>query len=373
MKNSTLPGIRIKLVTLISIIAIIAVIISFFHNRPSNSRKIIYAVLPLTGNIAEAGSHYKKTMDMYLNSHPNAEMTVEYVDSGFDTVKANTALLQKTVGVASPIVITAITAISEALFPTIKNLGGFQIGISTLESPTYREANTLQRISTTSLDGIIPLVSHAVKNNRTISIIYSQNDYGISVKNMVKQECELHHVQIVAEVDYSLGNPDVRQPVLNAVSSKSVDAVFVCGASTPAYINVFKELEALGYTGKIYADGVFTVPTVMKAVSANVQKKTVFPCFDCFLSAPNTSKGKAFRAACLSNGLSPYFVVVETYVSMAAVDELLHRGQPIDTDSFMTLNQFDTVVDVDFRSIGNAKFQYILGTVNEKEEVIPLP
>lgn len=370
MNKQSRKFVRIGLVA--AAVIVVAVFLAFYalHKEHENNKQVVYAVLPLTGNIAEAGSHYKKTMDLYIEKHPATSIDIAFVDSGFDAAKANSAVMQKTIGAQRPIIITAITAISEALLPTIRNLGGFQIGISTLEAPSQKGFQTLQRISTTSLDGIVPLAKHAADNNRSISILYSQNDYGLSVRDFVKQQCKKQGVEILAEIDYSLANPDVRQNVLNALGHSAVDAVFVCGASTPAYINIFKELEILGFKGKVYADGVFTVPTVMNAVGKAIQQKTIFPCFDCLLAKPKTAKGIEFRQSCLNYGLSPYFVVVETYVALSAIDELVQKDLPINLESFLSLNQFETVVDVDFSQIGNAKFQYLLATVNQDGEVV---
>ena len=355
---------------LLGLVVICLIIFGFSLVNRGNSttkKRTVYAVLPLTGALADVGNIYKNVIEMYLRDH-NASFDVKFIDSEYNPAKALSAVRQSCVMEENPILVTAITAISTGITSGMQN--GFVISISTVETEKLSSFKNEQRISTTSVDGLPSLVEYLAKKGiKTVSIINPNNDYGLVAKKYFSKHCLLHGIEVKSAEIYSIQDTDMRDLVGKLLRIDS-DAIFVTGAATPAFINIFKELRSKEYKGVIVGDEALGLPSVQRALWGDLNG-LIFPGFDVSLDNPKTEKSRAFRAKCLANKIQPDILAIETYDTMLIIDHFIKNGLPFKRESFLSMKSFNGISgDIEFIAGGNCKYHFTPIKMDENRMVL---
>lgn len=325
-------------------------------NSGTKGKPTVYAVLPLTGALADVGNIYKNVIEMYLREN-DASFAVKFVDSEYNPAKALSAVQQSSVMEDQPIIITAITAISTGIASGMHN--GFVFSISTVETEKLSEFSNEQRISTTSVDGLPALAEYLARRKvKSVSIINPNNDYGLVAKTAFSSDCKSKGIAISTVETYSIQDVDMRD-LVSKVVRLNTDAIFVTGAATPAFINIFKELRAKEYKGIVVGDEALGLPSVQRALKDELDG-LVFPGFDVSLEAPFASKSKKFREKCIANNIVPDILSIETYDTMMVIDHIIKSNLSFSRDTFLDMKSFEGIAgDILFLEGGNCKYSFI--------------
>lgn len=346
----------------------VAIALVGIRPKPDNGRRRVYAALPLTGATSELGQMVKKTFDLYVNNVADCMFDLEYIDVESSSQKAITAVQQKIVNDGQPIVIAPFSYLANALISPVDQRGGFTFAVSCFSvNPRMTQSSVMyQRICASTEDIIRPVAEYAKNKFLSIAIVHSDDEYAISCrKSFENYYADGRHV-IRGAASFTISSTDVRGVVAKAVGMKA-DAIYVTATASTAYINVFRELSAVGYSGGIITDMPFSNPFVYKALGDSAQN-IVFSCtladvFD--TSKPTLTKSMMnFQELCEKNDIPPYMVTVQAYDTLLIIDYFLRNNIPFSQDDFAHMQRFQGVAgELIFKPHGECSYPCILAHV----------
>lgn len=353
---------------------LIVVMICLFNSGVSHKahKKTVYAVLPLTGSTSELGQMVRKSIDMYVANNTNMAYEIIVVDAESSPQKAVSAIQQKIVGDAQPVVITTFSYLSNAIISPVDQRNGFTFAVATY-SINQRMTNgsaAYQRVSASTKDIIRPIADYAKKFDK-ILVIHSDDEYAMNCKKEFENFTGLNKIMKSDAQTFSIKNPDVREIVTRALRANP-DAVYVTATASMAYINVFKELFASGYKGEILTDIAFSNPFVYQALDGAAEG-VIFTCtkadveFDSKTTIPRSQYMTNFIEQCHKAGLPPYMITVQTYDTLALIDSILKKGKIFTQNSIVEMSPFASVAgNVVFSEGGNSSYPCELVVVRGK-------
>ena len=139
-----------------------------------SGKRNVYAVLPLTGILAETGKAIKDIIVEWEKQHPTALFNIQYIDTQSRPDIAVSAFYQATLYDESPIVFGAISSVGNALSPILKEKKGFGFGTNTL--PLKQNLGSYQRVSN-SIDDYMPPFIEYLKKLPTLAVVYTEDDF----------------------------------------------------------------------------------------------------------------------------------------------------------------------------------------------------
>ena len=241
----------------LAILVVVGVIGFNMYNQQkeqSDSKKDVYAMLPLTGAVAEVGKEAQRYTQIWERLNPDAPFKIEFIDSESKPDRAISALNQLLFKDENPIVISAFSFISKATIPVIEKTNGF-IFAPVMIMSMGENFTHYQRVCSSISDSLTPLVNY-VKPNQKVAIVNLDDEYGTLNANYFKDEILKKGAQLTAHETLGLRDLDVRIPVLH-VMEKEPDVIYVTGSSSMAYANILKELATHEYKGKVLVDYAF--------------------------------------------------------------------------------------------------------------------
>ena len=82
------------------------------------------------------------------------------------------------------------------------------------------------------------------------------------------------------------------------------------------------------------------------------------------MAEPKTKEGMAFRNACLSNNIIPYYGLVEIYDALLVADLFVQENRVFSQEDFLTLGEFQGCLgSVKCSAKGEVKYSFCLGTI----------
>ncbi|MBQ3343461.1 MAG: ABC transporter substrate-binding protein, partial [Kiritimatiellae bacterium] len=305
----------------------LAIGIVFIYTHGHNTEKqTIFALIPLTGSIAEEGKIVQQAINLYTQLE-DSPFNIVFVDSESNPSKAITAIQHATVKEENPIVLTFAAFIANAVIPAMKDKGGFVVTMGTIESLGLEKFDNYQRISHGAHDCTTPIADYAAQKFSRVAVIYSDEDYGTTGYNVFKQRISEKGVAIISANSYGQNVVNMRDIVSKSIRLNP-DAVFVVGLPSVSYMNVFRELRALGFGGNILVDMAFDSPFVYKALG-EVANGIISPCFDSEIDVPETNSGREFKIVCQANTIVPNFLAVESFDAVNILKRFVHNGNRI--------------------------------------------
>ncbi|MBW2990251.1 ABC transporter substrate-binding protein [Candidatus Woesearchaeota archaeon] len=104
------------------------------------------------------------------------------------------------------------------------------------------------------------------EDSKTLGIIYEQTDYATALKDYVSKEFTRAGGVVYSE-SFPQNDKDVRTQLLK-ILNKNPEAIFVNPDTTKTGLMILKELNELGYQGKVYGNFFGSSPTVIDAPEA---------------------------------------------------------------------------------------------------------
>ncbi len=338
-------------------------------NHTSSKRKV-YALYPMSGAFAEGGKNAQLITEMYFRDNPQSKLTVKYVDSESNPSKAVSAINQAIAADDNPLAISVITSVGASCIPALANKKGFALAVCSLRTKQFDNFTNYQFLSYNVEDVVKLPAQFLSKTCSTCVVIYSNEEYGLSGAEAFKATYESLGNKVIGMVSYMSGEASTREVVEKALALDP-DSIFVVGVTTAGYLNIFRDIKGRGFTGKIASDIVFSSPFIYQAL-ADVAEGIVFVCCDCDLAAPRTSQGIAFRNACLSNGITPYYGLVEVYDALLVADLFVHNARSFSQEAFTEMKQFDGCLGpVKCLAKGESVYSFCLGTITNGK-IVPV-
>ena len=352
---------KTKLYLVVLMILGIIVSVIFMRGRLlEDSKRNVYAVLPLTGSMSELGKTAKSSMELYLNLVKDTRINVVYVDSESIPSKAISAVAQKTVGESQPIVVTAFSFLANPVIGAVAERNGFTFAIATasVNSNLVHGTHSYQKVSTGVADVVTPIVRFANKRYKTAAIIFSSDEYGERNKSFFRQHFS---GKVIAETPFHLSDPNVRELVASALRA-SPDMIFVTGSATIPYVNMFTEMKSMGYKGQIMADLAFANTFAYTSLGEQANG-IVFSCTKSDFSQADDVNSD-FRSGCLNYGVRPYFLTSQAYDVLALIDYAIKNGFEFKQDEFLNMGTFSEGVEtIKFTGSGECWYDCKLATI----------
>ncbi len=363
-----------KKITISVVLLIGLLVVSFIGGKglynSSSSGKTVYAIYPMSGAFAEGGKNARLITEMYFKNNPKSNLSVKYIDSESNPIKAVSAINQAIVSDENPLAISVITSVGAACIPALANKNGFAIAVCALKTKQFDDISNYQFLSYKVEDVVRLPAQFLYRTCDSCVIIYSSEEYGLSGANAFKNTFESFGKNVVGMIPYMIGDSGTREVVEKAMSLDA-DSIFVVGVPTTGYLNIFRDIKGRGFNGKIASDIVFSSPFIYQALDA-VADGIVFVCCDCDLDEPRTDSGKEFRNACLANHITPYYGLVEIYDALLVSDSFVQEKLAFSQETFMNLGQFTGCLGTVKCSVrGEAEYSFCLGTVSNGK-IVPV-
>ena len=338
------------------------------QQKDTADKKNVYAVLPLSGPVANVGKDLKSAMDLWLKITPEVPFDLIYVDSESQPLKAVTAIQQATLNEKEPIVITALSPISAAVIPVVAKQQGFSFGINTTDASKLEQNGRFQLVASGLAEDEKTLYPYIAKNFKKLAIAYTNEELGKLSLLETKKFMQANGVEIVAEIPLEMNMPDVRIEALKAVES-GADAVVVYGQATLPYANFFKELKKFDKRPVVLAAIQFSVPFVLDVLKES-KDDIIFEAID--LTNMSDEKHRAFYKEMQDKNQSVYLCSAYAFNVLEVIKYALDNNLPLTWDSFQKLGSFDGLGGkIYFVGKGASLYTYHLATFKDGK-IIPV-
>lgn len=335
------------------------------------NKRCVYAVLPLTGPIAQLGKTIQGAMQMYLEEHPYSRIDVVFVDSASVPDKALSALNAKTASKDNIIVVSALSSVSSALIPFVSNKHGFLFPILTVAITDGGNNNCYQRFSMGTRDIVDPIATYARENYNTVSILYANEDYGLRNKDRFVQVFSDSskrgslEQRILSQTSFDLQDKNVRE-IVSRIVTDHPEAIYITGNGTATYINLIKSINEVGFKGKVLADASFSNPFVYKALG-NIAERVLFTCANSDLTYPQNKEAIEFRNYCQKHEIIPYGTTSNAYDVLGLIDLLLDKSENITASTISEMAEYVGSDRVKFTGRGDCEYVCTLANVRGNE------
>ena len=342
----------------VAALAIIGVVGTNMYNQQkeqTNGKKIVYAMLPLTGAVAEVGKEAQRYTQIWEKLNPDAPFKIEFIDSESKPDRAISALNQLLFKAENPIVISAFSFISKATIPVIEKTNGFIFAPVMIMSMGDNFTH-YQRICSSISDSLTPLVNY-VKPNQKVAIINLDDEYGTLNSNYFKDEILKKGAQLTIHETLGFRDLDVRIPVLH-VMEKKPDIVYVTGSSSMAYANILKELATHEYKGKVLVDYAFQNKNNVKVLGKNINLDIISSITPMDSFEKNYSQ--AVEEIRKSNS-EIYYLTAEMFDTLDLIKYTMENNLPFNQETYAKMGKWKGVAgDVIFPGNGDSLYPFIL-------------
>ncbi|MBP5344268.1 MAG: amino acid ABC transporter substrate-binding protein [Alphaproteobacteria bacterium] len=329
------------------------------HLKSQTDKKRVYAILPITGGFAFQGKEEQKTMQVWMQNHPNAPFELEILDNESNPTKSLTLAQRAAMNDDSPLFIVPTGAMGYPILPKLKEMNGFMIlSPSTKEEDgTYKE---FQRISFGSADMNKPLIDY-VSSGKTVVIMHSNDMAGHTGATKTEETLTKNGAKVVEKLAFDTKELDMRIITLKAMSYKS-DIIFVISPPTIGFINVIKELKTQEYPGVVLSDPALRTPSVVSQLGKNADGvyTSVMPTERIYKEYPEVAK------ALTENGLELYNFPINIWDIMDVVNHFVSNDIPFTQDEFLKMKKWHGISgDIEFTENGNSSYPFVLSIVKD--------
>ena len=345
-----------KMKKIIIVLCIALVVFAVGYNayqsekRANTGKKNVFALLPLTGPMAQTGKEAQAVMDYYYRKG-NYSFNLLYIDSETNPTKAITALQQKAVNDDAPIVIAAMSGVVSAVAPYVQQKNGFLYGITAFN----KGIPAFQRLHGDIAGMLEPVISYIKDHYKNIAIVYIEDEYGRLERNYVMKRMKELSVSVY-EISIGLHTLDVRNEVLK-LKAHQPEAVMILGVPTQGYINVMRELKTQEYAGQILMDAGLVAPQIRKQLTNDIIGS-------CLYLEADTAKNKAqqqFQADLDSMNLSIFCTTIEAVDVLNLIQYTLANNLPFEQKTYENMKQWEGISGtVTFSDKGDSSYQYLL-------------
>ena len=236
------------------------------QERATTGKQKVYAVLPLTGNVAFVGQKIQKSIEFIMQKE-NYPFEVVFVDSESNPTKGLTALQSAAVPQDKPIALSFMSSVSSVILPYIDQKNGFLFTIST--KSVTADSDSFLHMDCPLSDIINPLVRHVAQSYRRIDIVYLMEDYGLAEKNFLVSELKKNGFNNIQEWSIPFNVSDPKNEVTKLLSTNP-EAVIILGNPTLGYINLFKALHLQDFKGDVLA-AELADPTLLEMLQSHAE------------------------------------------------------------------------------------------------------
>jgi branched-chain amino acid transport system substrate-binding protein len=256
----------------------IAIISGCGGNRKSDSKETITigVVVPLTGNAGVLGDYTLKGLQYAVDEQNSKgglfgkKIELDVQDSKADPKEGVSIIKKLMVQKNKPFMVYSImSGVTQAIKQeTEANKVVLMSAVGTdrfLENSKYTIRNY---VAATTIGKELSQFLKDTMSVSNLTIFYSNNEYGKSVKDAVVKNCTEKNINVIPEA-FEETSLDYKS-LIAAKINKNTECVYVAGVGT-GLGTMFKQIKESGYTGKLISDQLITFPDVEKAAGVTLK------------------------------------------------------------------------------------------------------
>lgn len=213
----------------------------------SESEVKIGAILPLTGSTAIFGENIRNAMELALQESDSDNLTVLYEDSEGDPAQGVTAY-RKLVEIDQVNMIVSV--FSRVSVPLVSLADADEIPfMMTIVSANdiAAESEYAFRFYNTADQYIQPFFEGPFTTGRyeTLSVLYINDEFGVSVRDKIRERAQQNGLTIVSEESYLPGGSGDFRTQLTNIKNTKADALIFVSVAPPDSINIVRQIREL--------------------------------------------------------------------------------------------------------------------------------
>jgi branched-chain amino acid transport system substrate-binding protein len=347
--NKAMKNLRKIIMGMAIIILGIAIISGCNANRKTKESETIKigVVIPLTGNAGILGDFTLKGLQYAVDEQNskggllNRKIELDIRDSKADP-KEGVIMINKMMEEKNKpfMVYTIVSGVSQAIKPVTE--ANEIILMSAVGTDRFLEESKFTVRNYISAATIGKEISQFLKDTMNVSsltILYSDNEYGKSMKDAVVKKCVEKKINVITE-PFDENSLDYLN-LIAAKISKNTECVYAVGVGTGLGI-MFRQIKESGYSGKIIGDPLMAYPDVEKAAGSALKGIK-------YLDLAFNSKSKDATIQAFVNGfenkfkISPQNYSVITYDGVKLLFSLIEKAGTINSD--VLIKELNNVLD----------------------------
>ena len=361
MKKNNWKGIVGWVVAIAVIFGIIGYNAYQAKQQATTGKPKVYAVLPLSGSVADFGQKIKNYMSIYMDNTDNVPFEVVYLDDESKPDKAVSVFQQLALSEEKPIVISAFSFISRILIPMVEKQGGFTFALTTIEGDKLGISSGYQRMAGGVYDETSKLLNYAKRFN-TVSIINMEDDFGIAEKDLFVKEYQKEGRKILNTIGLPLRSFDVRNEVQKIIENPP-EAVFLSGTVTLAYINAIRILKENGYQGEIIANLAFSNPYTYQDLGTQSEGIVALTVPSDVVGA-NVQNNKLLNILKQEN-IPAFFLPIQVFDTMDLIKYTFDNNLPFNQDTYTKMGQWNGVSGSVKLNNGDSFYSYVVAKIKD--------
>lgn len=342
---------------------IVGILINFvLINCDSNKQAAtVGAILPLTGNAAILGTEIREGIEIALEeiNKGSEYISVIFEDSKNDPSTAVTILNSLTSIRKVKVYISAMSGVSSAIIPIIdKNELILFATVTAKPNLTKLGENVFRFYYTTDIQGeeVVKYIAQVLKK-RSLSVLYLNDDYGISGLDYIKRFSKKYNIELVSYQAVNKNAKDHRTQISKIISNRP--DIIVVIAYGRELIDIIKQMRELNVNSEIFTYTGIANPEILNniGVAANGIYLSIGD-FNPF--KPGNEKQKMFF-----DSVKKRFNKTPSHYHAFGYDVMKLISKVIDIKEFNTNKMKDNIFKID-------KFNGILGNIqiNENREIV---
>jgi branched-chain amino acid transport system substrate-binding protein len=259
MKNKK-PLINLKV--FIIILSLMLVSLSSCSNNKEPESIKVGVILPLTGNLAFVGEHFRNGMLCAAEKYNLKGVYFNFEDSKGEPKNGITIFNRMLSEKDYKIIVATLSSVTNSILPFIKNDNILLMTSVVSKSDLPRASDAVFRYFLSSIDETNAMVSYFKKKNiNSIGLLYIDDEFGQDALNVFKNSFD-GNINVIES--FSAQQKDFR-PIINKIIASKVKDTYIIGYGS-LYSILIKQFKEAGYQGQLYAFSGFGTPVVLSSV-----------------------------------------------------------------------------------------------------------
>lgn len=241
----------------------------YTYNKQNQNEDVIKigAILPLTDNAAGLGNSTKEGIELAIedyNSLNQKKVVCDFYDSkGKPSESSN--FVNKIIYSKPKFIYSIVSGVSMAVLPFSEENKIVHIGaVGAVNFVNDGEYSIRNYVEPDKIGKKIAELTKDELDSKNLGIFYSNNEYGLSIKNSFVNQTKLIGLNLVFEESYDDNNLNYRNNILKAITNKNIETIYIVGVGK-SLGTLLKQLRESGYKGNVVGDIVFPYPDVITA------------------------------------------------------------------------------------------------------------
>ena len=341
----------------VAALVVIGVVGTNMYNQQhsNNSKRNVYAVLPLTGGLSYVGQEAQKAIQAHM-SEKETSFNVVFIDSQSQTSTALTSLLSKTINEKNPLVMSILTSATSAILSGVPKESFVFGNYITAIDEKYKNYQLL----TGELNEVMSPIKEYLRRSsiKKLAVVYIEDDFGLLeakyLQKNIRSDQEITQLMPLAPKVL-----DTRIEALKLMKDKP-DAICILGLATISYTNIIKSLREQGYTGQIIADYAFANPHVARNLKEDAEGViTVTAITD--TTAKLDAKNQKVKESLAKVGLRAYTLPIQIWDTLDLIQYSFDNNLPFTQETYTKMGKWDGISgEVVFPGNGHSLYPFVL-------------